>query len=192
MSEQPSGGTVLGTERLVLRQFREADLDAYAEMCGDAEVMRYIGPGQPLGRADAWRNLALMLGHWQLRGYGLWAVEERATGEMVGRIGCWNPEGWPGLEVGWMLRRRYWGRGFASEGARAALAHAFTRLGCRHVISLIRPGNAASVRVAEAIGERLEGHTELMGQEALVYGIRLEDWTATASASRPSGERGQG
>src|SRR5262245_59849656 len=182
MSEQPAGGKVLETERLVLRQFREADLDAYAEMCGDAEVMRHIGLGQPLGRADAWRNLALMLGHWQLRGYGLWAVEERATGEMVGRIGCWNPEGWPGLEVGWMLRRRYWGRGFATEGARAALTWAFTQLGCGHVISLIRPANEPSIRVAGRLGERLEGRVELMGQEALVYGIRREEWE-TAGAS---------
>src|SRR5262245_10650028 len=99
----------LETDRLTLAQFREtdleADLDAYADMCGDAEVMRYIAAGQPLNRADSWRSMATMLGHWQLRGYGQWAVEERASGEMVGRIGCWNPEGWPGIEVGWMLRR---------------------------------------------------------------------------------------
>jgi len=122
------------------------------------------------------------LGHWQLRGYGLWAVEERASGEMVGRIGCWNPEGWPGLEVGWTLRRRYWGRGYATEGARAALEYAFTQLGCRHVISLIRPANAASIRVAERLGERLEDRIELNGHEALVYGIGREDWERSAAS----------
>ena len=176
MTEHPAAGVTLETERLTLRLFREADLDAYAEMSGDAEVMRYLGNGQPMTRAEAWRSMAVMVGHWRLRGYGLWAVEERASGAMVGRIGCWNPEGWPGLEVGWTLRRRYWGRGFATEGARAALHYAFTRLGCRHVISLIRPANAASIRVAERLGERLEGRTEVNDHEAVVYGITREDW----------------
>jgi RimJ/RimL family protein N-acetyltransferase len=182
MTEHQAGGVTLQTERLLLRQFREADLDAYAEMCGDEEVMRYLGSGLPLTREEAWRSMALMLGHWQLRGYGLWAVEERASGELVGRIGCWNPEGWPGLEVGWTLRRRYWGRGFATEGARAALAYAFTQLGCRHVISLIRIANAASIRVAERLGERLEDRIELNGHETLVYGIGREDWERSAAS----------
>src|SRR5207253_7997909 len=95
----------LETPRLLLRMLRESDLDAYAAMLADPEVMRHLGDGRPLSRPEAWRNLALMVGHWQLRGYGLWAAEERATGALVGRIGLWNPEGWPGLEVGWTLRR---------------------------------------------------------------------------------------
>ena len=177
----PPADMTLQTERLILRLFREADLDAYAEMSGDAEVMQHIGSGLPMNRAEAWRSLALMLGHWQLRGYGLWAVEERASGALVGRIGCWNPEGWPGLEVGWMLLRRYWGRGFATEGARAALRHAFLQLGCRHVLSLIRPANAASIRVAERLGERLEGRTALSGHATLVYGIDRGDWEKSDS-----------
>src|SRR5438046_2048074 len=111
----------LETDRLTLRMLRESDFDAYAEMCGDAEVMRYIGDGQPMVRPMAWRNLAQMVGHWSLRGYGLWAVEERSSGVLVGRIGFWNPEGWPGFELGWMLRRSFWGRGYATEAARAAL-----------------------------------------------------------------------
>ncbi len=81
----------LETQRLILRAFCEADLDTYAEMCADPEVMRYIGNGQPLSRAESWRNMAMMLGHWQLRGYGMWAVEERQSGMMIGRIGCWQP-----------------------------------------------------------------------------------------------------
>ncbi len=115
----------LGTERLVLRMFRESDLDSYAAMCGDPEVMRYLGDGHTLDRAESWRNMALVLGHWYLRGFGLWAVEERATGELVGRVGCWRPEGWPGLEIGWALRREFWRRGYATEAAQAVVADAF-------------------------------------------------------------------
>jgi RimJ/RimL family protein N-acetyltransferase len=157
--------------------FEESDLDAYAAMCADADVMRYLGDGQPMSRAEAWRNMALLLGHWQLRGYGLWAVQERRSGELIGRIGCWNPEGWPGFEVGWMLRRQSWGLGFATEGARAAMKFAFEQLDQSHVISIVRPGNDRSICVAERLGEKLQGRSELQGHEALIYGISRADWT---------------
>jgi RimJ/RimL family protein N-acetyltransferase len=169
----------LETDRLVLRMLRESDFDAYAEMCADPEVMRYIGDGQPLTRPLAWRNLAMMVGHWSLRGYGNWAVEERSSGAFVGRLGFWNPEGWPGFEVGWTLRRAYWGRGYATEGALAALPLAFTHLKQPHVISLIHPENAASIRVAQRLGEQLIGRTEVMGKVAVVYRITREEWEAT-------------
>jgi RimJ/RimL family protein N-acetyltransferase len=172
----------LETDRLLLRRFRESDFGAYAEMCADPEVMRYLGDGLPLARPMAWRNLAMMVGHWTLRGYGLWAVEERSTGVLVGRIGFWNPEGWPGFELGWTLRRAYWGRGYATEGARAALQVAFARMGHPHVISLIHPDNAASIRVAQRLGERLVGSTELMGKPALVYRITRGEWEAPGKA----------
>jgi RimJ/RimL family protein N-acetyltransferase len=166
----------LQTERLILRMFCDADFDAFAALCADHEVMRYLGDGKPLSRVDAWRSMAAILGHWQLRGYGLWAVEERATGALVGRIGCYYPEGWPGFEVGWTLRHESWGCGYATEAARAALRFAFEKLDQPHVISLIHPDNERSIRVAERIGETLEGRTEVNGLEALVYGIRREQW----------------
>lgn len=164
------------TQRLILRGFCEADLDAYADMCGNAEVMRYIGNGQTLSRSDSWRNMAMVVGHWQLRGYGMWAIEEIQTGEMIGRVGCWHPEGWPGFEVGWSLRRAYWGLGFATEAATAAVNYVFTQLQRSHVISLIYPQNIASVRVAEKLGEKLQGTTEFFGNEVLIYGMSREDW----------------
>src|SRR6516165_5103560 len=144
----------LETDRLTLRMLRASDFDAYAEMCADAEVMRYIGDGQPVARPMAWRGLAAMVGHWSLRGYGQWAAEERSSGVLVGRIGFWHPEGWPGFEIGWALRRAYWGRGYATEGARRALRYAFTDLKQQQVLSLIHPENAASIRVAQRLGER--------------------------------------
>jgi RimJ/RimL family protein N-acetyltransferase len=177
----------LETDRLTLRMLRASDFEAYAEMCADPEVQRYIGDGQPLARPMAWRNLAMMVGHWSLRGYGLWAAQERPSGVFVGRIGFWNPDGWPGFELGWMLRRSFWGRGYATEGARAALEYAFTRLQQEQVISLIRPENAASIRVAQRLGERLVGPTDLMGRTALVYRITRAEWEAPDVARQPTG-----
>lgn len=168
--------TAIESERLTLRMLRESDFGAYADMCANPEVMRYIGDGQPLLRPLAWRNLAMMVGHWSLRGYGLWAAVEKSSGLFVGRIGFWQPEGWPGFELGWMLCRSFWGRGYASEGARAALQFAFTRLEQPHVISLIHPENTASIRVAQRLGESLAGSIEVMGKPALVYRITREEW----------------
>jgi RimJ/RimL family protein N-acetyltransferase len=173
----------LETERLTLRMFREGDLEAYAAICADPEVMRYLGDGTPLDRAGAWRQMAMIVGHWQLRGYGLLAIEERASGELIGRAGFFEPEGWPGFELGWMLRRASWGRGYATEATRRLLEYAFTDLGRERVISLIRPTNAPSIRVAERLGERLEGCVQLFGHEALVYAIDPAVWRARGGQS---------
>lgn len=161
----------LETDRLKLRQFRESDLDAYAEMCGDPEVMKYLGP-EPMTREEAWRNMAMVVGHWRLRGYGLWAVEEREGGEFVGRVGCWRPEGWPGLEIAWTLRRAFWGKGYATEAARASLDFAFNQLGQTRAISMIHGENTASIQVAKRLKMRLEGKGSLMGYPTLVYAAR--------------------
>ncbi len=159
----------LTTDRLLLRALEARDFDAYAVMMADPEVVRYLGDGQPLGRADAWRQLAFIIGHWALRGFGLWAVEEQATGNFVGRIGCYEPEGWPGFELGYTLARPFWGRGYASEGAAAALQYAREVLRRDHVISLIHPENTASVRVARRLGAVTDGVVEIAGRQALVY-----------------------
>ncbi len=127
------------TERLRLRAWGPDDFEDFARISADPEVMRYIASGLPATRSQAWRAMALFVGHWCLRGYGLWAAEARETGKFIGRSGLWKPEGWPGLEVGWLLDSACWGRGLATEGARAALEHAFTTLGADHVISVINP-----------------------------------------------------
>jgi RimJ/RimL family protein N-acetyltransferase len=169
----PAPALDIETPRLRLRLFREEDLDAYAEMCADPEVMRYIGDRKVMTRSEAWRHMAMMLGHHQLRGYGLCAVEEKASGEMVGRVGIWRPDGWPELEAAWTLRRRYWGKGYATEAARAAIDYAFRALEAERVISLIDEANTASIRVAERLGERpLEGMIEIYGRPVQVYSIR--------------------
>ena len=164
---------VLETERLILRMFREEDFAAYAAICDDPEVMRFLG-GKALSKLEAWRHMASLVGHWQLRGYGPWAVEEKHSEKLVGRIGFLNPEGWPGFELGWTLGREFWGRGYATEGASRALQYGFNELDRDHIISLIHPDNKASIRVAERLGEKVEGETDLFGQQVLVYGISRE------------------
>lgn len=161
--------TTIETERLLLRQFDEKDLDAFAGIVADPEVMRFMGG--PRDRASAWSDMARMLGHWALRGYGLWAVEDKRDGALLGRAGLWRPEGWPGLEIGWLIARDRWGQGLATEAARASVDYAFDGVGVERVISLINPANTASIRVAEKLGERLESRTELTGEDVLVYGM---------------------
>jgi RimJ/RimL family protein N-acetyltransferase len=159
------------TDRLVLRPFTEDDFEPFAEIVSDPEVVRYIDDGLPIDRVECWRGIALFIGHWTLRGYGWWAAEERATGRFLGRIGLYNPEGWPGIELGWLLRRDVWGRGFATEGAEAALQFAFDVVGADRVISLIDPANDRSIRVAEKIGERFESEFLHDGKLVACYGI---------------------
>jgi len=160
----------LETDRLKLRGWRNEDFDEFAELCADAEVMRFIG-GKAVDRLEAWRQFAFHVGHWELRGYGHWVVEEKSTGRLVGRVGFLNPVGWPAFEIGWTLKREFWGKGYASEAARRALQYGFNELDKPHIISLIHPENKASIHVAERLGETLEGKTELFGHDVLIYGI---------------------
>lgn len=158
----------LETERLLLRGWEERDLDAYAAMTADPEVMRYMGRG-PFNRDEAWREIALYLGHFELRGYTHWALELRDTGELVGRCGPWRPEGWPGLEVGWLLGREHWGKGYASEAAAAALDYAWRELRADRVISLVHPDNERSARVARRLGGEPDGTATVVGSELNVF-----------------------
>jgi RimJ/RimL family protein N-acetyltransferase len=151
----------LETERLILRGLTEADFEVFAQYMADPEVMRYL-TGEPMSRADAWRSLAASLGHWHLRGYGTWGVERKDDGAFIGRVGMLNPEGWPGLEVGWTLGRPYWGKGYATEAARAAMAYAFATQTVERVISIIDPDNVASQAVAARLGETKGERRELV------------------------------
>jgi RimJ/RimL family protein N-acetyltransferase len=159
----------LTTDRLRLRAFRESDFEAYAVIMADPGVARFLGAGGALSRDDAWRQMAMILGHWVLRGYGLWAVEEQATGRLLGRIGCQYPEGFPGFEIGYTLGRDAWGRGYGREGAAAALAYARDVLHRSDIISLIRPDNVRSIRVAESLGAAAAETVEFFGAPSVVY-----------------------
>lgn len=167
----------LETRRLILRRFREEDLDPFAAICADPEVMRYASlDGKPLSRARAWNWMCSMEGHRELRGYGMWAVEEKSSGKLMGRIGLQYPEEFPDIEIAWLLGKAYWGKGYATEGATAALDHGFQALDKDSFISLIFPENTRSSRLAERLGEVYEGDFELHGKKLRLYRLHREKW----------------
>ncbi|MEU6719328.1 GNAT family N-acetyltransferase [Nonomuraea sp. NPDC046802] len=164
--------TVIETERLLLRPLTGDDFDDYARMLADPEVAGTLAESVGTSPGDAWRSLATFIGHREILGYSHWALVERATGRFVGRAGPWQPHGFPGLGVGWCLAREHWGKGYATEAARAALGYCFNTLGAREVISLILPGNVRSISVAERIGHRFMRQMDYRGQNVLIYGQR--------------------
>jgi RimJ/RimL family protein N-acetyltransferase len=107
-----------------------------------------------------------------LKGFGHWVLES-SDGDLVGRAGLYYPPDWPALEVGWTVAREHWGKGYAPEAARAACEWAHTELGVNHLVSLILPTNTQSIRVAEKLGEKREGHHTTRGYDLLVYGADL-------------------
>jgi RimJ/RimL family protein N-acetyltransferase len=152
-----------------MREFLSEDFDAYADMMADPEVSRFLMDGRPLTRVEAWRQMAMFIGHWSLRGFGLWAVEERDTGKFIGRIGCLEPEGFPAFEVAYTLARSAWGRGYAREGAAAALRYARETLKRTEITSIIRPANIHSIRVAKSLGAVPAETVDFHGAPSVVY-----------------------
>lgn len=162
---------VLTTARLELRMLQLPDFEQYAAIHADPEVTRFTARTQ-LDRNEAWRHLAMFAGHWHLRGFGMWGVFEKESGLLAGRVGFHEPEGWPGFELAWTIGRGFWGRGYAPEAARRCLEYAFEEMGRTRVISLIDPANTNSIRVAEKIGEVVEGEATVLGHRLLVYAAR--------------------
>jgi RimJ/RimL family protein N-acetyltransferase len=166
----------LVTERLVLRAFAPGDVAPHVASSADAEVQRYLGGVKD--PYEAFGTLATHAGHWALRGYGAWAVQRRADGEYLGRVGLWCPEGWPDVEIGWRLHRAAWGSGYATEAARAALGWAWTTQPFDHLISVIHPDNVPSQRLAERLGHVNTGMVDLP------IGLSAQRW----AIERPPGD----
>jgi len=168
------------TDRLILRAIEERDLDGWATLLGDPETARFIGG--VLERPAAWRAMAAMAGSWDLRGYGMFSVVEKATGRWIGRLGPWQPEGWPGTEVGWALLKDAWGHGYAHEGAKATISWAFANLGWSEVIHTIDPSNTPSIALAERLGSRQRGPVRLPPPletlEVCAWGQTKSEWLA--------------
>jgi RimJ/RimL family protein N-acetyltransferase len=143
-------GPRIETERLILRLPVIEDFDAYATNMADAEASRFIGG--PQSRPVAWRGFLQLAGAWAIQGFSMFSVIEKSSSRWIGRLGPWKPEGWPGNEVGWGLAREAWGKGYATEGASAAIDWAFGHLGWDRVIHCIDPENMASGNLARRLG----------------------------------------
>ena len=144
----------LTTERLILRAPALADFDVFAEFYA-SERSKFVGG--PLNREQSWRMLAMEIGHWHMAGFGRWIAERRDTGETAGLVGLFAPEGWPEPEIGWDLFDGHEGKGFATEAAQSARSYAYDILGWTTAISLVKPGNDASARVATRLGAAFDG-----------------------------------
>ncbi|HWA01274.1 MAG TPA: GNAT family N-acetyltransferase [Caulobacterales bacterium] len=176
----PARAPVLETPRLVLRAWRDEDFEPFAAMMAAPPVARFLtGDQRPQDRAGAWRTLSLFVGHWALRGFGLFAVEEKRTGSFVGRVGLWRPEAWVGLELGWGLAPAYWGRGYALEAARSAGDWAFTRLQADELVSLIHVDNTRSQNLAARLGMKPATPTLHAGMPHTIWKISRDAWAET-------------
>ena len=171
------------TERMILREFREEDFPAYEKLAANPDIMRFLG-GKTMNQVEAWRHMAFLVGHWTLRGYGYFALEEKESGQFIGRAGFTNPIGWPGFELGWTIAPSHQRRGLAFEAAQRLLRFAFDDLDREHVISLIHPDNTPSRRVAEKLGQSVEGETVVLDMPVLIYGISREREKAEAPSRR--------
>ncbi len=165
---------MIETDRLILRRIDpKRDFEPWAKAMANEQTVKYLGV-EPMSRAQAWRSMAAVLGHWEIRGYGFFSVELKSTGEWVGRVGPWYPEGWPAPEVGWMISPDYLRHGYATEAALASIDYACDVLGWSEVIHVILPGNSGSIGVAEKVGSRLlrtqKGIPAILDEEVLIYG----------------------
>lgn len=161
------------TERLILRPFREEDVDAYTAMMQTSQVRASLHLPDDVGRYDAWLGIAQWLGQWELRGTGQWALEEKVSGAFVGRTGTHRParDDWPGIEIGWTLHPDHWGKGYATEAGAAAVEFAFAYHDVDAVYSVILPENAASQAVAKRLGFTLYETRALSHFPSMVHGI---------------------
>jgi RimJ/RimL family protein N-acetyltransferase len=170
------------TPRLILRPPRTEDLDGWSEMMSDDIAARFIGGVAP--RAMCWRQLMTMIGAWHALGFAMFSVVEKETGRWIGRLGPWQPEGWPGSEIGWAIARDRWGRGYAVEGAIAATNWAFETLGWSNIIHSIAPENFASQRVAQKLGSRMLGPGKMPppfeNDRVDLWGQTREEWRRQA------------
>lgn len=167
------------TERLLLRQWRDGDWVGLHRTYSDPEVMSWIGAAARDLEFTA-AAVGRMSMHWRILGYGMFALEERSSGELVGRVGLMLHPDWPldgpRVEVGWTLQRSVWGRGYATEGATASLEFGFRTVGLPQVFSMTRPDNTKSRAVMERCGLTRRGEVDFHGWKQVYYAIDGQDW----------------
>jgi ribosomal-protein-alanine N-acetyltransferase len=170
--------TIIETPRLLLRDLTDADHEALYEMYQDPRMNRFLG-GPPPPRDAYWQQVReTWPAYYARHGFGLWATVRREDGRLIGRCGLLSQEveGERRVEVAYALGTEFWGRGYATEAARACRDHAFRTTGVAHVISLILPENAGSIRVAEKNGMAFWKMAEFKGYLPRVYRITRTEW----------------
>jgi len=174
------------TERLILRSFNKDDLDRFAEIVADPVVIRYATyTGEVLSRSQAWNWLCYILGHWHMRGFGIWAVEDRRSGGLLGRIGLQYLDWFDDVELVWMLKQSAWGQGFASEGVRAAIDFGFNNLELPCITAVIHTVNQLSIHLAERLGMTFERQIER--QEIQFYEFSLSNGSKSFGQEQQDG-----
>jgi len=160
---------ILETSRLLLREFVAQDADALAAVLGDPVAMRYYPAALDHKGVEEW--IGKNIGRYQRDGFGLWAMALKDSCELIGDCGCilQDVEGANHVEVGYHVRRDLWGKGYATEAARVCMQYAFTRLGSTRIISMIRPENVQSIRVAEKNGLTCEKTIFWRGYDHCIY-----------------------
>ena len=151
-------GPILETERLLLRVQQAGDFERYAEMLAHPSSLHI---GGPLSRHEAWRRFLQMPGAWVVQGFAMFSVVEKSSGQWMGQAGPWQPDGWPGTEVGYSFHMDARGKGYATEACAAAMDYAFDVLGWDEVIHSISPENTTSQAVAKRLGSRNRGPGKL-------------------------------
>jgi ribosomal-protein-alanine N-acetyltransferase len=176
---------ILETERLILDTWQSSDWTAFRPIATDPEVMRYITGGAPWTDDQIWVFVERQVKLYTERGFCRWKLLPKATGELIGfcGVGFWRDA--PDPEIGWWLARRYWGLGLATEAAVAALRDAFERVRLERIISVAMPDNAASIRIMEKLGLKLECEFENDGVRLLRYALsRLQYFSRTQPLTR--------
>jgi ribosomal-protein-alanine N-acetyltransferase len=161
----------LETERLRLRPVVADDLDHFAALYRDPDVMRFIGTRGPLTREQTRERLDFMLDHWRQHGFGMWSLWRKADGAFVGRCGMRYLEESPEVELGYTLARPFWGQGFATEASRAVVRYAFDVLKLDRLVAVADPANTASVNVMKKIGMAFERTGQFYGSECVLYAM---------------------
>ena len=171
-------GPMIETARLILRPPAMEDFPRWADFQADAETTRFIGG--PRSPAEVWRSMMSVAGAWALTGVGFFSLIEKSSGQWLGRIGPWQPHGWPGTEVGWSLHADAMGKGYALEAAIATMDYAVDVLGWTDIVHAIDPDNVASAKVAARLGSVNRGPGRLPEpfQDAPVdvWGQTAADW----------------
>jgi RimJ/RimL family protein N-acetyltransferase len=157
----------LETERLRLRFWRENDVGPLLAFYRDPQSAVVFGEG--VKRSDVWRRTALFVGHWELRGFGPWALEDKRTGNFAGFCGLWFPEGWDDIEIGYGIAPEFRRLGYAVEAAKRVRDHGYRDKGFKRLVSYISPENKPSLRVAEKLGAVPHGEFLLNDKLHLVY-----------------------